>query len=629
MKIFFHSLDGEARKWFGALPAGSIDGVESLDEAFLKNWGDRKDFLYYITEFVSLKKGEGEFVSKFSKRFNIIYNKIPTKTKPTETSAKTSYSSSFDPDFCFLLRERRATSLDHMQDASIEVDYNILEVDNIRSNVDRDRRKCRSEGLTSSSFVASPQMDEVTKLLKSLSARTERFELEGKKIYRNPQIVDNKGSFKIPNTPQTIQRDQRNRDRDDQKIQTPLQNNLVTNEDGEEEDFDPEIHFLGDTSSSPHLTQSSYKESLMSNQLNELSKGENTSSDTNRYNLQSKKKEGNLDTPEQPARVEKPIRDIEYNNKERKAQSPPLVVKIPILEVKEILKPPSPYSFEHEIQKIRIHIPLLDLFKHEDFKRFLSKKIQPKPTSHSTDSVNLQDERQIVILGPLVEDRDNSSPPLYTSLNIHDKVFHNCLMDSGASHIRMPKIVMEELELEVTKAYHDLFSFESGKVKCLGVIKDLIVSMFQLPMKSVVMDIVVANIPPKFRMLLSRYWIKRLAGTLQMDLSYTTISVFEGEQRILYMEAQLAYIISDETNPTNHPIFSLDTDLVSRILQLANAPESPLEIIKQPITFCEAPPPTTSVWKMFFYGASSNEGVGVGVVFVSHYQDTIAFSYKL
>ena len=72
-------------------------------------------------------------------------------------------------------------------------------------------------------------------------------------------------------------------------------------------------------------------------------------------------------------------------------------------------------------------------------------------------------------------------------------------MDSRASHNLMPKTVMEELELEVTKAYHDLYSFDSRRVKCLGVIKDLVVSLFQLPMKSVVMDIVVDDVPPQFR----------------------------------------------------------------------------------------------------------------------------------
>jgi hypothetical protein len=193
----------------------------------------------------------------------------------------------------------------------------------------------------------------------------------------------------------------------------------------------------------------------------------------------------------------------------------------------------------------------------------------------------------------------------------------------------MPKIVMEELGLEVTKAYHDLYSFDSRRVQCLGVIKDLVVSLFQLPMKSVVMDIVVADVPPKFGMLLSRSWIKRLGGTLQMDLTYATIPVFGGEHRRLYREAQLAYIVSDEADPTNHPIFALDTDLGSSLLQITETPEVPLQIRKMPILNQEMPPLTASVWKMFFDGASSEKGVGARVIFISPCQETIHLSYKL
>ena len=97
------------------------------------------------------------------------------------------------------------------------------------------------------------------------------------------------------------------------------------------------------------------------------------------------------------------------------------------------------------------------------------------------------------------------------------------------------------------------------------------------------MDIVVAEVSPKFGMLLSRSWIKKLGGTLQMDLTYATILVFGGEQRRLYREAQLAYIVSDEANPTNHPIFALDTDLGSSLLHLTDSLESSLLIRKHPI----------------------------------------------
>jgi hypothetical protein len=159
-------------------------------------------------------------------------------------------------------------------------------------------------------------------------------------------------------------------------------------------------------------------------------------------------------------------------------------------------------------------VPLTELIKHGEFKKRFSDILKSEASYPLADSINLQDERPAVVLGPMVEDRDDSSPPFYTSLNIHDKVLHNFLMDSGASHNLMPKTVMEELGLEVTQAYHDLYSFDSRRVQFLGVIKDLVVSLFQLPMKSMVMDVMVADVPPKFGMLLSRSWIKRLGGTL-------------------------------------------------------------------------------------------------------------------
>jgi hypothetical protein len=65
-----------------------------------------------------------------------------------------------------MLRERRATSLAHMQDASLEVESNILAVGKLRSKANRDIRKCRYEASTSVSSASHPQVDELTKLVK-------------------------------------------------------------------------------------------------------------------------------------------------------------------------------------------------------------------------------------------------------------------------------------------------------------------------------------------------------------------------------------------------------------------------------------------------------------------------------
>jgi ribonuclease HI len=237
------------------------------------------------------------------------------------------------------------------------------------------------------------------------------------------------------------------------------------------------------------------------------------------------------------------------------------------------------FNFESEIQKVKIPMPLTELMKNEIFKSAILKSLEPK-TPPTIGYVNLQYDKPTVTIGPMVEDRDNSCPPFYISLNIHDKILHNCLLDSGASHNLMPKAVMDELGLDITKPYHDLFSFDSRKVRCLGLIKDLVINLAQLLMRNMVMDVVVADIPPKFNLLLSRSWSKILGGTLQMDLSYAIVSVFGGELKRLYRENQLAYIISDGKNFVNHPIYALDTDFGSCILQIDDSQPAPLHLTK-------------------------------------------------
>jgi hypothetical protein len=199
-------------------------------------------------------------------------------------------------------------------------------------------------------------------------------------------------------------------------------------------------------------------------------------------------------------------------------------------------------------------------------------------------------------------------------------------MDSGASHNFMPKVVMEELGLVITRPYHDLYSFDSKKVKCLGVMKDVVVTLSQLHMKSVVLDVIVADIPPKFEMLLSRSWAKKVGGTLQMDLSYATIPVFGGEQRRLYREIRLAYFVSDHNNPTNHPIYVVEDDMGSSIFHMD---EEMTEVSVRKSITAVGDSEDHFVWKMYFDGACSKEGSGAGIVFISPTKEVIPMSYKL
>ena len=79
------------------------------------------------------------------------------------------------------------------------------------------------------------------------------------------------------------------------------------------------------------------------------------------------------------------------------------------------------------------------------------------------------------------------------------------------------------------------------------------------------MDVVVANIPPKYGMFLSRSWGENLQGSLQLDMSYATISVF-GQPKRLNRETLMKYVVSSQEKPQNFLIYSMHSNMDSFIL---------------------------------------------------------------
>ena len=100
-----------------------------------------------------------------------MYNKILVEVKPTTTFAKLTYASAFDSDFCLLLRERRCATLANMQDATLEVESNIMAVEKLKGNVDRRRQRGKS-----SSF--DPKIDKMTKMIESLASEISKLKVE-------------------------------------------------------------------------------------------------------------------------------------------------------------------------------------------------------------------------------------------------------------------------------------------------------------------------------------------------------------------------------------------------------------------------------------------------------------------
>jgi len=77
----------------------------------------------------------------------------------------------------------------------------------------------------------------------------------------------------------------------------------------------------------------------------------------------------------------------------------------------------------------------------------------------------------------------------------------------------------------------------------------------------------------------------------------------------------LAYIISDEKNPTNHPIYAVGTDFGACILQIEESHKAAMQLRKPTVQAEEEQ--GSQVWEMFFDGGCSKETEGAGVVLIS------------
>jgi hypothetical protein len=52
-----------------------------------------------------------------------------------------------------------------------------------------------------------------------------------------------------------------------------------------------------------------------------------------------------------------------------------------------------------------------------------------------------------------MEDNGDFVALFYISLTVHDRLLHKCVLDSRVSHNIMPKVIMENLGLQITRPY--------------------------------------------------------------------------------------------------------------------------------------------------------------------------------
>lgn len=115
-----------------------------------------------------------------------------------------------------------------------------------------------------------------------------------------------------------------------------------------------------------------------------------------------------------------------------------------------------------------------------------------------------------------------------------------------------------------------------------------------------------------------------------MDMPYAIIPVFGGVYNRLFREVQLAYLISDHRNHTNHLIYTVDQDPGSCIVHMNDDATNCIPILnKTKIKADKNKKSEEKISKMFFDGSFSKEGLGTRVVLIWPSNETISLSYKL
>ena len=103
---------------------------------------------------------------------------------------------------------------------------------------------------------------------------------------------------------------------------------------------------------------------------------------------------------------------------------------------------------------------MVELAKNPVYRKQITKAMGVSELEIQSDVLNFEDDKPNITFGPHFKGAKDTIPPFYITLNVYDQLLHNCMLDSGASHNVMPKIIMDKLGLQITRTYGDLYSFD-------------------------------------------------------------------------------------------------------------------------------------------------------------------------
>ena len=131
-----------------------------------------------------------------------------------------------------------------------------------------------------------------------------------------------------------------------------------------------------------------------------------------------------------------------------------------------------------------------------------------------TNVINKVDPNDIT----LIRGRSRShTPPFLLTYEIFNKNLHNCLVDSRASSNILPKSICAKLNVQPQKSVVRIVQLDRSQVEVIGELNQVTIRLSSNPKVCQVNDILVANIPEFYGLILSRDWSEKLHGYFATD----------------------------------------------------------------------------------------------------------------
>eukprot|EP00253_Pinus_taeda_P031155 PITA_31155 len=191
------------------------------------------------------------------------------------------------------------------------------------------------------------------------------------------------------------------------------------------------------------------------------------------------------------------------------------------------------YNIVEDMKKTRANITLYELSKLKHQQKIMMKELHAVPVAPlpaaiiskasqnmgrpPSNTTNKIDPNNIALIGG----RSRShTPPFLLTYEICDKNVHNCLVDLGASSNILPKSICTKLNVQPQKSVVRIVKLDRSQVEVINELNQVTIRLSSNPKVCQVIDILVADIPESYGLILSRDWSEKLHGYFSTDWSH-------------------------------------------------------------------------------------------------------------